>query len=168
MSGEEGRVDVLVLGGGPGGYTAAFRAADLGLSVTLVERYERLGGVCLNVGCIPSKALLHAAKVMTDAEDASAMGIAFGAPEVDLDALRGATGKVVTTLTGGLAGLAKKRKVRVVRGTGTFTSPNALRVEGPDGEEETVAFAHAIIAAGSQAATRPAPSPSTRCPGGCS
>jgi dihydrolipoamide dehydrogenase len=149
------RADVLVLGGGPGGYTAAFRAADLGLSVTLVERYERLGGVCLNVGCIPSKALLHAAKVMTDAEDAGAMGISFGAPEVDLDALRGATAKVVTTLTGGLAGLAKKRKVRVVHGTGTFTSPNALRVEGSDGSETVVGFAHAIIAAGSQAARIP-------------
>jgi dihydrolipoamide dehydrogenase len=151
---DEGRADVLVLGGGPGGYTAAFRAADLGLSVTLVERYERLGGVCLNVGCIPSKALLHAAKVLADAEDAAAMGISFGEPEVDLDALRAATAKVVGRLTDGLAGLAKKRKVRVVRGTGAFASPHELSVE-TEGGSTTIAFESCIIAAGSRAARIP-------------
>ncbi len=150
----EERVDVLVLGGGPGGYTAAFRAADLGLSVTLVERYERLGGVCLNVGCIPSKALLHAAKVLSDAEEAAAIGIAFGEPRVDLEALRESTATVVRKLTDGLAGLAKKRGVRVVRGTGRFTSPHELAVEGPDGGQ-TLAFSSCIIAAGSQPARIP-------------
>jgi dihydrolipoamide dehydrogenase len=149
-----GRADVLVLGGGPGGYTAAFRAADLGLAVTLVERHERLGGVCLNVGCIPSKALLHAAKVMADAADAAAMGIAFGAPEVDLAALRRSTAAVVARLTDGLAGLAGKRGVRVVRGTGTFTSPHELRVGGEDGEE-AIGFASCIIAVGSRPARLP-------------
>jgi dihydrolipoamide dehydrogenase len=138
-----------VLGAGPGGYTAAFRAADLGLSVVLVERHSVLGGVCLNVGCIPSKALLHAAKVITDAEDAAAMGIAFDAPKIDLDALRTATAKVVSTLNSGLASMAKSRKVEVVRGTGTFTSPTAVRVDGPDGER-TIQFRNAVIAAGSE------------------
>ncbi len=151
---EDERVDVVVLGGGPGGYTAAFRAADLGLGVTLVERHSRLGGVCLNVGCIPSKALLHAAKVLSDAREAADVGIAFGEPEVDLDALRSATGATVERLTGGLAGLAKKRKVRVVRGTGRFTSPNDLEVETGEGTE-SIAFEHCIIAAGSEPARIP-------------
>ena len=153
MSGGE-RVGLVVLGGGPGGYTAAFRAADLGLGVTLVERHSRLGGVCLNVGCIPSKALLHAAKVLSDAREAADVGIAFGEPRVNLDALRSATGATVERLTGGLAGLAKKRKVRVVRGTGRFTSPNDLEVETADGTE-SIAFEHCIIAAGSEPARIP-------------
>jgi dihydrolipoamide dehydrogenase len=144
------RVDVLVLGGGPGGYTAAFRAADLGLSVVLVERHERLGGVCLNVGCIPSKALLHIAKVVGEAEEAGTQGVSFGPPEVDLGALREWKEGVVKKLTGGLVQLAKSRKVRVVRGTGTFTGPNTLDVDG-----EEIAFAHAIIAAGSTAVRLP-------------
>jgi dihydrolipoyl dehydrogenase len=148
------RVDVVVLGGGPGGYTAAFRAADLGLGVTLVERHSCLGGVCLNVGCIPSKALLHAAKVLSDAREAADIGIDFGEPRVDLDALRAATGATVQRLTGGLAGLAKKRTVRVVQGTGRFTSPHALEVETADGAE-SIAFEHCVIAAGSEPARLP-------------
>jgi dihydrolipoyl dehydrogenase len=143
------RVDVVIVGAGPGGYTAAFRAADLGLKVTLVERYERLGGVCLNVGCIPSKALLHLAKVIADAEDAQ--GLAFGEPEVDLDGVRDFKDGAVRKLTDGLAGLAKRRKVDVVTGRARFTGPNTLAVEG-GGDIE---FAHAIIAAGSSAASLP-------------
>jgi dihydrolipoamide dehydrogenase len=148
------RVDVLVLGSGPGGYTAAFRAADLGLSVAIVERHSTLGGVCLNVGCIPSKALLHAAKVITDAREGAAFGLGFGEPSVDLDALREATTAVVSRLTGGIAQLAKARTVRVVRGTGTFASPHEMRVEGPEGTE-TIAFEHCIVAAGSEPARIP-------------
>ena len=140
---------VVVIGSGPGGYSAAFRAADLGLDVVLVERFESLGGVCLNVGCIPSKALLHAARVIADAEDAAAIGIRFGEPRVDLDALREATARVVGTLNSGLAKMARARGVRVVRGTGRFASPEAMSVDGPDGAAE-VRFAHAIIAAGSE------------------
>ena len=154
MSEGQGRVDVVVLGGGPGGYTAAFRAADLGLSTVLVERYDRLGGVCLNVGCIPSKALLHAAAVITGAEESRRLGIGFGDPEIDLDTLRSSTAEVVATLTQGLDGLAKRRKVRVVHGSARFTSPNEMEVETGDGAE-TIPFAHAIIAAGSQPATIP-------------
>ncbi len=148
------RTDVLVLGAGPGGYTAAFRAADLGMSVTLVDRGERLGGVCLNVGCIPSKALLHAAKVLTDAEEGAAFGLSFGKASVDLDALRTATADVVKKLTGGLAQLAKARKVTVINGTGTFTGPNELSVETAGGTE-VVTFGHCIIAAGSEPARIP-------------
>src|SRR4051794_20791077 len=125
--------DVVVLGAGPGGYTAAFRAADLGLKVILIERYERLGGVCLNVGCIPSKALLHVARVIAEAEEAKGQGITFGEPQIDLDGLRSWKESVVGRLTGGLAGLAKQRKVDVVHGVAKFTSPNVLRVEGADG-----------------------------------
>ena len=154
MSTGPGRADVLVLGGGPGGYTAAFRAADLGLSVTLVESHSRLGGVCTNVGCIPSKALLHAARVLADAEEAAGMGISFGDPAIDIDALRSSTEAIVTRLTTGLGGLAKNRKVRVVHGTGRFTGPNALAVETAEGTEE-LAFAHAIIAVGSEPARIP-------------
>ncbi|HYH61924.1 MAG TPA: dihydrolipoyl dehydrogenase [Solirubrobacterales bacterium] len=140
----------MVLGSGPGGYTAAFRAADLGLEVTLVERHERIGGVCLNVGCIPSKALLHAAKVLADAEDAAEFGIAFSDPEIDLDKLRSWKDDVVGKLIGGLDGLAKKRRVNVVRGEAKFTSENELEVDG-----EKVEFDHAIIAAGSRAVMLP-------------
>jgi dihydrolipoamide dehydrogenase len=141
-------VDLLVLGAGPGGYTAAFRAADLGLETVLVERFDTLGGVCLNVGCIPSKALLHIAKVVSDAEESTAYGVRFARPEIDLDALRGWKESVVGRLTSGLAGLAKQRGVRVVRGVGAFTSPNSLVVETTDGPT-TIAFRHCIVAAGS-------------------
>jgi dihydrolipoamide dehydrogenase len=146
--------DVVVLGAGPGGYTAAFRAADLGLKTVLVERYQSLGGVCLNVGCIPSKALLHMAKVLTEAEESAAHGIAFGEPQVDIDALRGWKESVVDKLTGGLVGLAKQRKVEVVHGVAEFTSANVLTVAGEDGGT-TVGFRHAIIAAGSSSARLP-------------
>jgi dihydrolipoamide dehydrogenase len=139
---------VLVLGAGPGGYTAAFRAADLGLTTVMVERHEALGGVCLNVGCIPSKALLHAAKVITEAEEQP--GLTFGEPELDLDALRAWKDEVVTTLTGGLAGMAKRRDVQVVRGEARFTGPHAVEVDGT-----TIAFEHCIVAVGSRAATLP-------------
>jgi dihydrolipoamide dehydrogenase len=144
------RVQVAVLGGGPGGYTAAFRAADLGLSVALIDRGEQLGGVCLNVGCIPSKALLHAAKVMTEAAELGEAGIAFAEPHVDVDKLREWKNAVVGRLTGGLESLAKQRKVQVVRGTGTFTGPNTIAVG-----DTTVAFESCIIAAGSEAARLP-------------
>ena len=146
--------DVLVLGAGPGGYSAAFRAADLGLSVVLVERYATLGGVCLNVGCIPSKALLHVAAVMDEAQHLSEHGVVFGKPEVDLDKLRGWKEKVVGKLTGGLAGMAKARKVTVLQGTGAFAGANHLAVQTKDGRK-VVAFKSAIIAAGSQAAKIP-------------
>jgi dihydrolipoamide dehydrogenase len=142
--------EVLVLGAGPGGYTAAFRAADLGAKVVLVERWSVLGGVCLNVGCIPSKALLHAAKVVDDARDMADHGIAFGAPQVDLDAVRGWKTSVVQRLTGGLAGMAKQRKVTVVTGLGAFSSPGALEVTAQDGSKKIIAFDKAIIAAGSE------------------
>jgi len=140
--------DTLVLGAGPGGYTAAFRAADLGQRVVLVERYPVLGGVCLNVGCIPSKALLHAAKVITEAEEMSHFGITMSKPHIDINALRGWKESVIKKLTGGLTGLAKARKVQTVQGKGTFTSPNTMTVETPDGNK-TIAFKNAIIAAGS-------------------
>ena len=146
--------DVLVLGAGPGGYSAAFRAADLGLSVVLVERYATLGGVCLNVCCIPSKALLHVAAVMDEAQHLSEHGVVFGKPEVDLDKLRGWKEKVVGKLTGGLAGMAKARKVTVLQGTGAFAGANHLAVQTKDGRK-VVAFKSAIIAAGSQAAKIP-------------
>jgi dihydrolipoamide dehydrogenase len=149
----EGAADVVVLGGGPGGYTAAFRAADLGLRTVLVERDSRLGGVCLNVGCIPSKALLHAARILVEAEEARELGISFGQPRVDLDALRGSTEKTVATLTKGLDGLARKREVRVVRGTGRFISPFEVEVEG-DGAA-TIPFAHCVVAVGSEPARLP-------------
>jgi dihydrolipoamide dehydrogenase len=147
-------VDLVVIGAGPGGYTAAFRAADLGLSVALVERYERLGGVCLNVGCIPSKELLHVAALLTETQEMAAHGITFGKPKVDLDAVRAAKDATVTTLTGGLASMAKGRKVSVVRGTATFTGPNALEVTR-DGDSSTVEFTNAIIAVGSSAIPLP-------------
>lgn len=141
--------EVVVLGSGPGGYTAAFRAADLGKKVVLIERYPTLGGVCLNVGCIPSKALLHAAKVISEAEEMGHHGLNFSPPEVDLDALRGWKNSVVTQLTGGLSGLAKGRKVQVVTGFGTFVGPNMIAVD-TDGATSTISFDQCIIAAGSE------------------
>jgi len=142
--------ELLVLGSGPGGYTAAFRAADLGRKVVLVERYPILGGVCLNVGCIPSKALLHAAHLLDEAREMGERGIRFGEPEIDLDALRSWKDSVVGKLTQGLAGMAKRREVTVVRGTGAFASPHTLAVEGEDGKTKTVSFDAAIVAAGSR------------------
>ncbi len=147
--------DVLVLGAGPGGYSAAFRAADLGLSVVLVERYPTLGGVCLNVGCIPSKALLHTAAVLEEAQSLAAHGISFGKPEIDLDALRAHKDSVVSKLTGGLAGMSKARKVTVLTGVGEFADPHLLTVRGEGGQSQTVAFGSAIIAAGSQSVKLP-------------
>jgi dihydrolipoamide dehydrogenase len=145
---------LLVLGSGPGGYTAAFRAADLGLKVTLVERHETLGGVCLNVGCIPSKALLHAAKVIEDAQEMSERGIAFGAPKIDLPKLRAWKGSVIAKLTGGLKVLARQRKVEVVRGVGRFIGPNVIEVTGAEGPQR-IRFEQCIIAAGSEAVRLP-------------
>src|SRR3979490_179311 len=146
--------DIVVLGSGPGGYSAAFRAADLGLKTVLVERYPTLGGVCLNVGCIPSKALLHAAAVMDAARDLAEHGITFGEPKLDLAKLRAFKDRVVGKLTGGLASMAKMRKVTVLQGVGVFIDPHHLSVEGKDGKK-TVRFASAIVAAGSQAAKLP-------------
>ena len=146
--------EVVVLGSGPGGYTAAFRTADLGKKVVLIERNPTLGGVCLNVGCIPSKALLHAAKVITEAEEMAGHGIAFDTPVVDLDKLRGWKDLVVKQLTGGLSGLAKGRKVQVVTGYGRFTGPNMIEVER-DGAKTSVSFDQCIIAAGSEPVTLP-------------
>jgi dihydrolipoamide dehydrogenase len=150
------QTQVVVLGSGPGGYTAAFRAADLGLKVVLIERYSTLGGVCLNVGCIPSKALLHTAKVITEAEETSHHGVSFSAPNIDLEQLRNwKANDVVGKLTGGLAAMAKQRGVTVVNGLGKFTSPNQIAVTAADGKVTTVGFENAIIAAGSQAAKFP-------------
>jgi dihydrolipoamide dehydrogenase len=146
----DNHTQLLVLGSGVGGYTAAFRAADLGLDVVLVERHERLGGVCLNVGCIPSKALLHVAKVIAEAQLAAEHGVKFGDPEIDVDTLRGWKESVVGKLTGGLAQMAKGRKVRVVTGEGRFDGPNTLTVG-----DETITFDNAIVAAGSRATTLP-------------
>ena len=145
---------LLVLGAGPGGYTAAFRAADLGLDVVLVERYPTLGGVCLNVGCIPSKALLHTAEVVDAAAAMAAHGVSFGAPQFDLGKLRGFKDGVVGKLTGGLAGMARQRKVRVLQGVGRFVSAHELEVATADGSKR-VRFAQAIIAAGSQSLKLP-------------
>ena len=143
------QAELVVLGSGPGGYTAAFRAADLGVDVLLIERWPMLGGVCLNVGCIPSKALLHAAKVIDEAESMSQHGIVFGAPEIDLDKLRDWKNSVVGKLTKGLAGLAKSRKVRVVQGTARFVSDHALEIHTDDGSQ-VIGFQQCIIAAGSE------------------
>ena len=154
--------DLLVLGAGPGGYSAAFRAADLGLKVVLVERYAALGGVCLNVGCIPSKALLHVAAVMDEVKHFESLGVSFAAPTVDINKLRTHKEKVVGKLTGGLAAMAKMRKVTVVRGLGQFVSANHLQVEETtgtaqekSGKKQTIAFKNCIIAAGSQAVRLP-------------
>lgn len=154
--------DVLVLGAGPGGYSAAFRAADLGKSVVMVERYATLGGVCLNVGCIPSKALLHVAAVMDEASHMAELGVDFGRPVVNLEKLRAHKAKVVGKLTGGLAGMAKARKVNVLRGVGKFIDPHHLEValtsgdgQQPSGQKQVVRFENAIIAAGSAAVRLP-------------
>jgi len=154
--------DVLVLGGGPGGYSAAFRAADLGLKVVLVERYATLGGVCLNVGCIPSKALLHVAAVMDEVSHLGKLGVDFGQPVLDIDKLRGHKEKVVGKLTGGLSSMARTRKVTIVRGYGAFVGPNHVEVEettgnaqDKTGKKQVIAFQKAIIAAGSQAVRLP-------------
>jgi len=151
-SGRRGDVhaEVLVLGAGPGGYTAAFRAADLDQQVVLVDGRATLGGVCLNVGCIPSKALLHAAKVIAETREMAGHGISFGAPTIDLDGLRGWKDGVVSRLTGGLAGLARQRKVTTLTGTGRFASPRELEVTTADGAAKLVTFDQAIIAAGSE------------------
>ena len=146
--------EVLVLGAGPGGYTAAFRAADLGKKVVLVERYATLGGVCLNVGCIPSKALLHIAKVLTEAQDAAHAGIEFGQPKISLEKLRAWKSGVLGKLTKGLSALAKQRQVQVVQGKGEFASPHTLKVQTSDGAK-TISFDHCIIAAGSSIARIP-------------
>jgi dihydrolipoamide dehydrogenase len=149
-----GSVDLVVVGAGVGGYTAAFRAADLGLNVTLIERWPVLGGVCLNVGCIPSKALLHAAKVIEDAADMAASGIVFGPPQVDRDRLRAWKNRVVTRLTNGLTVLAKQRKVQVIHGEAKFTGPFSLQVQGADGSRR-VDFKQCVIAVGSESARLP-------------
>jgi dihydrolipoamide dehydrogenase len=151
---------VVVLGSGPGGYSAAFRAADLGLEVVMIERYPSLGGVCLNVGCIPSKALLHQAKIIAEAEESAAHGITFGKPEIDLEALRAHKEEIVGKLTGGVDGMAKRRKVTVVTGEAKFTDDRHLTVVGPgEGDDDTktttVSFDHAIIAAGSSVVQLP-------------
>ncbi|MBV6801003.1 dihydrolipoyl dehydrogenase [Xanthomonas campestris pv. lawsoniae] len=146
---------MVVLGAGPGGYTAAFRAADLGLETVLIERYASLGGVCLNVGCIPSKALLHAAAVIDEVAHAGDFGVDFGQPKIALDKLREYKEKVVGKLTGGLASMAKQRKVRTVTGVASFVSPNELEIVGDDGKTQLLRFEHCIIAAGSQAVKLP-------------
>jgi dihydrolipoamide dehydrogenase len=143
------KTEIVVLGGGPGGYTAAFRAADLGKQVVLIERYPVLGGVCLNVGCIPSKALLHMALVIHEAEEFGENGISFGKPKIDLDKVRDWKASVTKTLNDGLAGLVKQRKITRVEGFGQFTSANTIQVEAKDGSITTVQFDQAIIAAGS-------------------
>lgn len=148
------KAQVVVLGAGPAGYSAAFRCADLGLETVLVERYSTLGGVCLNVGCIPSKALLHVAKVIEEAKSLEAHGIVFGQPQTDLDKVRSWKDKVIGQLTGGLAGMAKTRKVKVVNGIGKFIGSHSLLVEGNEGAT-TINFDNAIIAAGSRPITLP-------------
>ena len=145
---------LVVLGAGPGGYSAAFRAADLGMEVILIERYPTLGGVCLNVGCIPSKALLHTASIMEEAQGMAAHGISFGKPKIDLEKLREFKSGVIGKLTGGLAGMARARKVRVVTGKAEFTGPNTIEVQTDKGAE-TISFGQAIIAAGSQSVKLP-------------
>ena len=154
-----GAVDVecemLVLGAGPGGYSAAFRSADLGMNTVLVERYATLGGVCLNVGCIPSKALLHTAAIMDEAQHMGAHGITFAKPEVDINKLRDYKDGVIKKLTGGLAGMAKARKVNVVQGVGQFIDPNHMEVTAADGSKKIIRFAKAIIAAGSRVVKLP-------------
>ncbi|OBU26250.1 MULTISPECIES: dihydrolipoyl dehydrogenase [Photobacterium] len=146
---KEIKAQVVVLGSGPAGYSAAFRCADLGLDTVLIEKYNTLGGVCLNVGCIPSKALLHVAKVIEEAKAMAEHGVIFGEPQTDINKIRLWKDKVITQLTGGLGGMAKMRKVNVVNGYGKFTGPNSIVVEGADGQT-TVTFDNAIIAAGSR------------------
>ena len=146
---KEIKAQVVVLGSGPAGYSAAFRCADLGLDTVLIEKYSTLGGVCLNVGCIPSKALLHVAKVIEEAKAMAEHGVVFGEPQTDINKIRVWKEKVITQLTGGLGGMAKMRKVNVVNGYGKFTGPNTIVVEGEDGQT-TVNFDNAIVAAGSR------------------
>lgn len=154
-----GDVDIhaqtVVLGSGPGGYTAAFRAADLGQQVVLIERYQSIGGVCLNVGCIPSKALLHTAQVINEAEEFEEIGVIFNKPKIDINKLRGYKDSVIGKLTGGLKGLAKQRKVKIVHGYGKFTSPHTIEVVADDGTKKTVGFENCIIAAGSRVTKLP-------------
>ncbi|MEM6986613.1 MAG: FAD-dependent oxidoreductase, partial [Pseudomonadota bacterium] len=149
------RCQLLVIGAGPGGYSAAFRAADLGVETVLLERNDTLGGVCLNVGCIPSKALLHIAAVIDETAHLGAAGVRFAAPEVDLDGLRDYKNSVVGKLTGGLAGMAKQRKVTVVNGSGVFNGEKSVAVTGADGSQTTIAFDYCIIAAGSESVNLP-------------
>lgn len=151
----EGAVDMLVIGAGPAGYSAAFRAADLGLKVTLIERYHTLGGVCLNVGCIPSKALLHVCEVVEQAHEIASSGIQFDAPKISVDHLRKHKESVVKKLTGGLAGMAKGRKVNVVHGVAKFASTHSVTVTGDNGATQTIAFKQCIIAAGSRSIKLP-------------
>ena len=146
---------VVVLGSGPGGYTAAFRAADLGLDVILIEKYPNIGGVCLNVGCIPSKALLHTATVINEAAEADHLGISFAKPEIDIDIVRANKAGIVKKLTGGLKALAKQRKVKIVHGYGKFTSTNSIEVESDDGAKTRINFDNCIIAAGSRVTKPP-------------
>jgi len=146
---------VVVLGSGPGGYTAAFRAADLGLNVVMIEKYESIGGVCLNVGCIPSKALLHTAQVINEAEEFEELGVSFNKPQIDIDKLRAHKNGVVGKLTGGLKHLAKQRKVKILHGYGKFTSANTIEVEASDGAKTIVGFDSCIIAAGSRVTKLP-------------
>lgn len=148
------QAQVLVIGAGPGGYTAAFRAADLGLNVVLVEKYETLGGVCLNVGCIPSKALLHSAKVIDEAKSMEKHGVSFGQPEIDIDKIREYKDGVVGQLTKGLSGMAKMRKVKVIQGVANFTSSSSVSVDTADGKQ-TINFENCIIAAGSRVVQLP-------------
>ena len=159
MAKYDGKVDIecdmMVLGAGPGGYSAAFRAADLGMNTVLVERYAALGGVCLNVGCIPSKALLHVAAVIDETKGMAKHGVSFAAPQVDIDQLRAYKDKVITKMTGGLAGMAKARKVNVVQGVGSFVSANHIEVTAADGSKRVIAFQKAIIAAGSSVVNLP-------------
>jgi dihydrolipoamide dehydrogenase len=148
------QTEVLILGGGPGGYTAAFRAADLGKKVTLIERYPVIGGVCLNVGCIPSKALLHMAQIIHEVDEVDRHGISYGKPNFDLDKIKGWKESVTKTLNTGLAGLIKQRKITLIHGIGTFSSANTIDVES-EGKVQSINFDHAIIAAGSQATEIP-------------
>ncbi|WP_353156118.1 dihydrolipoyl dehydrogenase [Herminiimonas fonticola] len=147
--------DMMVLGAGPGGYSAAFRSADLGMSTVLIERYSTLGGVCLNVGCIPSKALLHVAAVIDETAAMAAHGVTFGKPQIDIDALRGYKEKVIGKMTTGLSGMAKARKVNVVQGVGQFVGTNHIEVTAADGSKKTIQFKQAIIAAGSSVVNLP-------------
>ena len=149
------KTELVVLGGGPGGYTAAFRAADLGKQVVLVEKHENIGGVCLNVGCIPSKALLHVAKVIDESQDIAAHGVQFGKPVLDIQKIAAWKNNLIAKLTGGLKMLAKQRKVQIVRGTAQFTSANELEVTQLDGTKEVIQFDNAIIAVGSKPVNLP-------------
>lgn len=149
------KTEVVVIGAGPGGYTAAFRAADLGQQVVLIEKHENIGGVCLNVGCIPSKALLHVAKVIDESQDIAAHGVQFGKPILDIQKIAAWKNNLIAKLTGGLKMLAKQRKVNIIRGVAQFLSANALEVTQPDGSKQTVEFKHAIIAVGSKPVSLP-------------